>query len=80
MENLMPTWNKLTKNKALMLKIDISCDFHSSPRGEFRTMLSIKGGNLVAKMVNDFKSINIFAKSSVSDAYTCSNRIPSWFL
>ena len=34
-----------------------------------RTLSSILDGNLFAKTVNNFKSINIFAKSSVSDAW-----------
>ena len=76
----MPTLHKETKNKAkrkTMLKTDVSCYFHSSPGGVLRTLLSMYGGNLFAKMVSKFKSINIFAKSSVSDAYVCGNRIPS---
>ena len=40
-ENLMPTLHKEMKNKASVLKIDVSCFFHSSPRGVFRTLLSI---------------------------------------
>ena len=40
-ENLMPTLHKETKNKASVLKIDVSYFFHSSPRGVFRTLLSI---------------------------------------
>ena len=41
LETLMPTLNKKPlKNKASMLKIDVSCFFHS-PRGAFRTLLSI---------------------------------------
>ena len=30
------------------------------------------------KIVNNFNSINIFAKSDVSDACVCGNQIPSW--
>ena len=71
----MPTLHKEMKNKASVLKIDVSCFFHSSPRGVFRTLLSIKGKNLFAKMINNFKWINIFAKSSGRDAYVCGNRI-----
>ena len=44
LENLMPilkNLNKETKNKASMLKIDESCNFHSSLRGVCRTRLSI---------------------------------------
>ena len=37
----MPTLNKETKNKASVLKIDVSFYFHSSPRGAFKTLLSI---------------------------------------
>ena len=47
-----------------MLKIDVSCYIHSSLRGVFRTLLSIYDGNLFAKMINKFKSINLFSKSS----------------
>ena len=65
------------------VKIDVSCYFHSFPRGLFRTLSSIYDGNLFAKIVNNFKSINIFAKCPVSDASQgmclyCGNRIPSW--
>ena len=57
----MPPLKKKTKNKALMLKIDVPRYFHSSPR--------MKNGILFAKMVNNFKSINIFAKNSISEVY-----------
>ena len=33
--------HKKTKNKASMLKIGVSCYFHSCPRGAFRTQLTI---------------------------------------
>ena len=81
LENVIPTINNLnkeTKNKASILKIDGSCYFHSSPRFGFRTLLSIEGGNIFAKMVNNFKLINTFTKSSVSDAYVCRNLITLW--
>ena len=41
LETLMPTLNKEMKNKGSMLKIDVSCSFHSSSRDVFRTLLSI---------------------------------------
>ena len=66
-ENSIPTLNQ---KKASMIKTDVSCYFHSSPRGAFRTLLNIYGGNIFAKMVNNFKSINVFVKSSVSDGFS----------
>ena len=68
----------LYDNKASMLKIVVSCYFCSSPRGVFSTLSSIYDGNLFAKTVSNFKSINIFTKSFVSDACVCGNQIPSW--
>ena len=68
----MLTLNNEMKSKASMLKIDIS-----SSRGVFRTLLSMLGRNLFAKIVSNFKSINIFTKSFVSDAYVCDNPIRS---
>ena len=41
LEILMPTLNRETENKASMLKIDVSYYFHSSPRGVFKSLLSI---------------------------------------
>ena len=41
LENLIPTLNKETKRKASMLKTDVSCCFHSSPRSVFRTLFSV---------------------------------------
>ena len=38
LDNLMPTLNKEKKNKASMLKIDVSYYFHSSPTGVFRDL------------------------------------------
>ena len=43
--------------------------FYSSHRGIFRTLSNISDGNLFSKIVSNFKSINIFAKSSTSDAW-----------
>ena len=41
LDNLMRTSNKETENKDSVLKIDVSCYSHSSPRGVFRTLFSI---------------------------------------
>ena len=65
--------NKKTKNRASRLTYLAIFYFHSSLRGKFRTLLNMQYENQFAKMVNNFKSINIFAKSSVSDAYVCGN-------
>ena len=68
----MLTLNNEMKSKASMLKIDIS-----SPRAVFRILLSMSGRNLFVKIVSNFKSINIFTKSFVLDAYVCDNPICS---
>ena len=41
LETVMPTLNKEMENKSSMLKIDVSCYFHSSPTDAFKTLLSI---------------------------------------
>ena len=41
LENIMSALNKETKNKASVLKIDLSYYFHTSPRGIFRSLSNI---------------------------------------
>ena len=51
------------------VKIDVSCYLNSSSRDVFRILSSIEEGNIFAKLVNIFQSINIFTKCLVSDAW-----------